>query len=217
MIDFFSSDWFPKIADGFFWFVLALTFFSYISGIKKGILYFKNIFLAVFIFRILYSTALSIGQYYTWAGNEFTRFFLKAPLAEEAGLIGKLFGFFFGQDLGYFAFYVAGRFWFEFVLAILISIIFFFLLTSFKRHNPRFFEEGEVELGTLLAFLVGWPGVVLFIAFSFVFVLVVSIFRLVFLRERLTTLGFPFLFSALVVIWQGGQLIDLFELSVLVV
>lgn len=215
MTEFLLSQWPAKIAEAFFWVVLAAATFSYLSGSGKKILKPRNLIIGAFVFKFFYSVTLTIGQYHVWAGDELARFFLRMSL--EGGFLGDWLGIIFGHSLGYFIFYTLSRFWFEFFLATLAAFVFYFLLSVLKKHNPRFFYEGEVELGALLAFLAGWPDFVLFVALSFVFVVLVSVFKLTFLKDRLTTLGTPFILSAVIVMAKGRLLIDLLGLSVLAV
>lgn len=121
----------------------------------------------------------------------------------------------FEGRLGYFSLYVFEKFWLGMLIAVFVGYLFYLFLKALRRHNGRYFEEGEPELGFAMALLAGWPGLVFFIFFIFVFIIATSIFKTAFLKERLTTFGLPFLLSALTVLILGQKLLQLSGLSVL--
>jgi hypothetical protein len=49
----------------------------------------------------------------------------------------------------------------------------------------------------------------------FFLIIPVSIFRMVILREKLTTMGWPFVLSALLAVVLGYSLLDIFRLGIL--
>jgi len=165
--------------------------------------------------RIFYSAFLTFFQYYVWGNNTFTNFFLNQS-ANPASYpkLGILTAPFEGR-LGYFVLYVFERFWLETLITILVACLFYVFLKTLKKHNGRFFEEGEPELGFSMALLVGWPGFVLFVLFIFIFIIATSIFRMVVLKQHLTTFGLPFLLSVFAVLIWGGALLQFFKLGVL--
>jgi hypothetical protein len=96
-----------------------------------------------------------------------------------------------------------------------IAIIFYFFLRALQAHTPRFFEEGEIELGLLAAFLAGWPQFVIFLPLTFLLVLILSFLRTVFLKQLYTTLGALFLLSLLILLIFGEKLSQIFHLIIL--
>ncbi len=154
--------------------------------------------------RLIFACTATWVQYYIWSQNAFSRNLLQAyvPTGELAAL-EKILGLFGGQ-VSYFLVYSWGRFWLNLILVLLVATLFWALLTSLRRYRPRFFKEGEVELGFLLVLLVGWPGFVIFLPLFLLMVVFISALRLLAWGERYTTLGWPMLISAgLTLIWSA--------------
>jgi hypothetical protein len=149
-------------------------------------------------FRVFYAVFLSVSQYYIWLQDEFTKLFLPPH-----------------YSISYFFTYVWGRFWINPLIVISISALFWLFLKALKKHNERFFSEGDVELGFLSALLVGWPGFAVFLPLIFIIALVVSIICLFFFKEKFTALGLPFLIAVLVVFVWGSRFIDILNITVL--
>lgn len=169
-------------------------------------------------FRVFYAGLLSIMQYYIWSQNEFTQLFINSPINSEvpfSNFLRENLSFIFNNKLGYFLFYSWGRFWISALLAIGIAFTFYALLKALKKYNDRFFIEGETELGLLLALIAGWPNFVVFVPLVFLAVLLVSIFRSLYLKEIYTTLGAPMLLAALTTMIFGSNLISVLNLTVL--
>lgn len=101
------------------------------------------------------------------------------------------------------------------LLSIVVAFAFYAFLKALKKHNDRFFHEGETELGLLLALIVGWPNFVVFVPLVFLAVVLVSIFRGIYMKEMYTTLGTPMLLAALITMIFGSYLIGAFGLTVL--
>ena len=210
-------NWFPIIV---FWLLLVLAAVSYFKLIKLQTRFFKIWFLSVFaIFsRIVYAVILSVAQYYTWSQSEFTAILINSPLSSEIPLSGFLrnnLSFILDSKLGYFLFYSWGHFWMNALLIIAVAFAFYGFLKVLKKHNNRFFYEGETELGLLLALIVGWPSFVVFVPLVFLSVILVSIFRGLYLKEAYTTLGAPMLLAALITMIFGSNLISALGLTVL--
>lgn len=185
--------WLPDI---FFGVVFLGAGFLYFKRENFSVgLWFKKLIIVVIGFRILYAALLTISQYYVWTQNQFTKILVDTP--------------------GYFSFYSYGRFWLSAIVSIAAGFLFYLVLLSLKKHNERFFDIGEVELGFLGALIVGWPDFVIFVPLIFISVVLISIFRGVFLKETYTTLGWPILAAVLVALIWGSELIVSAGLEVL--
>ncbi len=209
-----SLTWLPIVALGA---VYVGALLVYINGASR-ILNLKILVVAAVVFRILYSALLSVVQYYVWSGQEFTRVLINSPLAKEVPLADFLrnsFSFLFDSELGYFLFYSWGHFWMNALLTIAAAFAFYGFLKVLKKRNDRFFYEGETELGLLMALVVGWPSFVIFVPLVFLAVVLVSIFRGLYLKEAYTTLGVPMLLAALITMIFGSNLISALGLTVL--
>lgn len=207
--------WLPIV---FLWLVYIASGVSYFWSKAPKIFSFKILIITTVVFKLLYAALLSVVQYYVWSQSEFTQFFINSPLSSEVPLSDFLrskLGFIFGGKLGYFLFYSWGHFWISALLSMAVALCFYVFLRALRRHNDRFFYEGETELGFLLSLIVGWPNIVLFVPIAFIAVVLVSIFRLLFYKEPYTTLGAPMLLGVLITMIFGTALIEILNLSVL--
>ncbi len=192
--------------------ILALAAFFYFHGNSRAV--FKLV-TGTILFRVFYVVFLTTGQYYVWSNNEFTKTLLNSPVDKNIPATNDIPGFFFDNQLGYFLFYSWGRFWLNLVIVLAVSFVFYLFLKFLKRYKERFFKPYETELGFLTALLVGWPNFVIFVPLVFLSVVVISLFRLVLLKELYTTLGVPFIVSAALTLVWGGQLVKILGLGIL--
>lgn len=202
-------DWFPAV---FLAGTLVLSAVFYFSKKNLTSKFFKLI-IAVVSFRIFYAVALTLVQYYVWSQSELTKILTQSPLSDSVPL--PVFDFIFSGRLGYFLFYSYGRFWLNAVVSIFAAFCFYLFLKTLKKRKERFFESGETELGFLAALIVGWPNFVVFLLLVFVLVILISIFRGIFLKEAYTALGWPFILTTLIVLFFGDNLIQSLDFGVL--
>jgi len=202
--------------------VLWLTYFaaviSYYSSAAPKIFSFKFLVIIIIVVRFLYAAILSVLQYYIWSQSELTSLLINSPLSSEVPLSNFLrnnLSFIFNSKLGYFLFYSWGHFWISALLSIAVAFTFYTFLKALKKHNDRFFCEGETELGLLMALIVGWPNFIVFVPLAFLAVVLVSIFRGIYMKEMYTTLGVPMLLAALITMIFGSNLISILGLTVL--
>ncbi len=204
--------WAPRV---FSWgvFLTAVFFYFFPAGsapaaeeigageLKSGVYgkFLKTAIVASVAFYIVYGLAETAAQYYAWKTNGFLM------MVRDGG----------GDANGFFLFYSWGRFWISALLSISGAFLFFSFLKALKKYRERFFEEGEPALGFLAALLVGWPRSIVFVAAVFVCVVAISVFRRVFLKEPLTTLGLPMLLATLFILAFGDFLVDFFKMGVL--
>lgn len=177
----------------------------------------KILLIATAIYYPVYAIIESVAQYWVWAGNSLSKTLVQSPLPPVMKGVSLWYDipFMRTSHWGYFIYYSWGRFWMPVVLAFVATFFFWVLLRALKRYQERFFEDGEVELGTLCAFLPGWPGFVIFVPLVFIAVVIVSIFRMIFLKESYTTLGAPLLFAVLLYFVLGTYFLNLTGLWVL--
>lgn len=176
----------------------------------------KIIALSIALIRAFYAVFLTIKQYDIWSENTATQIFLNSPLGQAVPIPEIIKNsVIFQNKFGYFIFYSYGRFWLDFIIIIICSAIFYSFLKLLRKYQERFFEQGEVELGLVASFTVGWPNFVLFLPLVFILVVIISIFRRLFLKEFYTTLGLPLIFATIVMIIFGEKLINIFNFGVL--
>lgn len=213
--------WLPV---GFFWAILLLAALRYASSLSLLVpprwakWSFRELAWLTAGFRVAYAALLTVGQYLAWSQNELTRSFLtsRVPSGDLPPIFARFFSF-FGEHVGYFFIYASGRWWLNIALSIAIAFAFFAFLRVLERHNPRFFNEGEVELGLLVALLVGWPGTVVLLPLLFGSIVLVSLYRMVFLGESYTTLGMPLLLAGAAALFGGHDLVRAIGLGVLLI
>ena len=151
------------------------------------------------ITQIGYAIYMTVAQYYAWQVSPLTKDLLTQPLDAQIGETSAVAWLVRLLHLraGYFVFYVYGRFWIDVILGIGCAIVFWGILVVLKKYRSRFFDETELQVGLLAAVVVGWPLLVVFVPLVFASVVVVSLVRLIFLKEKYTTLGWPLLIAAL--------------------
>lgn len=185
-----------------------------LPALFRFITYKRLIWSAIF-FKIIFAGVLTTLQYLIWKGGGLGRLFLHEGLSSTLPIpLVHLFPWIFKSTFGYFIFYSLQRFWLNVFLALFISWLFYRFLILLKTYKERFFDEGEVELGYLMALIVGWPFFILFVPIGFLFVVVISVFRLLFFKEAYTTLGWPFIWATLLTLLFGSVLLPLFGLTV---
>jgi len=178
---------------------------------------YKFLIWLVLGFKVLYASIETFSQYYVWSSSDFTKLFLNQNIIDlniAQDFFGKM-AWIFDNRFGYFLFYSWGRFWFEIVVSLAAAFLFYLFLVFLKKYKERFFEEGETELGFLLALMVGWSNFIVFIPLVFLSMVLVSIFRMLAFKETHTTLGAPFLLAALIVLLFGNYFINILGLTML--
>lgn len=223
MIEFLAGDfvvWLPGVFYGTIFATAAWLYFFRADSklaISSKVLNLRNLIIGTLIFKGLYAILLSVGQYYLWTTSTFTQYLINSPLSQNVpeNFLTQTFPALFASNSGYFLYYAYGRFILNPIIAIGIAFLFYLFLKSLQKYQERFFDSGETELGFLCALLVGWPGFVIFVPVAFACVVLVSLFRGIFLGEAYTTLGTPFLLATLVCLSMGAYLIEAFNLTVL--
>ena len=206
----FLVTWLPTV---YLWAAFILASIAYLIRDKLPLRRWSKILIAATTFYYLAYAALATAlQYYVWKeSGAFTAGLLNSPLdslVQRITFWGKL-PFIANSRLGYFVFYSLERFWLSALLSVACGLVFWLILKGLKKHRERFFEDGEVELGTLAAMMAGWPQFVVFVPFVFALVVIISIIRLAFFKEAYTTLGIPMLFAVLLTHIFSNSLVPL--------
>ena len=222
-----SLKWLPPV---FFGIVFATAVFLYLSRHRLNVMGYpardrsvsggKSLIVGSIMFRFFYAFLLTVSQYYVWSQDKFTQILLNSSLVQTipiSGIFNKIcqLPLVNCQKFGYFLFYSYGRFWLNALISVAVAFVFYLFLKSLQKHQARFFEEGEAELGFLSALIVGWPNFVVFLSLVFILVILISIFRRVFLKQFYTTLGWPFILAAFASLVLGSNLIAILGLGVL--
>ena len=146
--------------------------------------------------RIVFAMVKTGLQYYAWTQSELSRFFLPPY-----------------RSISYLLQYSWTHFWLNALLSVGAALLFFGILRALQAHNPRYFDAGEVELGALIALVVGWPHVIVFVPVVFLLVVIISIIRGVVLHKPYTTLGLPFFLGAVIAFALTTYIIATFHLT----
>lgn len=164
---------------------------------KKTLLY---VAWALIGFRVIYSIVLSTLQYLTWKKDTGIGQFFLPP----------------HKSISYFLNYSWIHFFASVVFSVGIAFVFYFILKAIKKHREEIFEEGELELALASTLIIGWPSAVLFIALSFLMLLVVSVIKQIFFKEQFATITLPLLISLPIIFVLGGKLIKILHLEALI-
>ena len=177
----------------------------------------KILIIAAIVFRIFYAILETVGQYYAWRGSLIGKTLIDIPISKSALGFGfdKILFSLFDYSHGYFIFYAVSRFWLNIIISVAAASVFYIFLIILKKYQERFFEKGEVELGFLVALILTWPNIVIFVPLVFLAVVLISICKGIFLKEAYTTLGAPFILAGILTALFGVWLINYFNLGVL--
>lgn len=217
----FASDWFWGLGDIFLGIVLllAIGMYAYRESIdaQKLIQRYRLIAKATIWARIFYAGFLTWAQYFVWNQGEITRIFLTLPANDKSlpmyGFLASLFKW----SGGYFTFYSFLRFWLPAIASIAIGYLFLLFLRSLRKYRDRFFEDGEIELGWVLALVVGYPGFIVFLPLVFFLIIPTSIIRMAVLGQHLTTIGYPMILASIPAMIWGPRLMVVLGWSALII
>jgi hypothetical protein len=187
--------WVPKV---FYPLAFIAAVIFYFLDKEKRAKRFMRLAVGVVLFRVAYALFETVGQYYVWSQNSFTRLFLPPH-----------------QSISYLFVYSGDHYWLNGVFAVSCAVLFALFLKALRRHNKRYFDDGEVELGAAVALIVGWPGFISFLLIVFPSVILVSVIRRIFFGELYTTLGEPFLVATLILFIWGDAIMDFLHLTML--
>lgn len=135
-----------------------------------------------------YVALLGVVQYELWSASEFTKEFLVQPLAADVPLPGILewSRSWFDGSLGYFSFYVLGRFALSLGILFAITLFCFSLLKLRAYYRPLNFKEGDIPALVLAILVSGWPGVVVLLPLGFIFAVLISfVVKIIYGKERI--------------------------------
>lgn len=163
----------------------------------KGMRFAAIVLAAYFLLvRLLIAVYQTTGQYWIWQQETFTQLFLPP-----------------NQPIMYFISYVATRYWMGLGLAVLSAVVWYVFLRLLRARTERFFDEGEIALATLAVLVVGWPGIVVLLPLAGIVLVVLSVVRLVFFKQSLTTLGIPFLVATVLTVAFQGKILNVFGIQ----
>jgi hypothetical protein len=177
----------------------------------------KKIAILLTLYYILYPLFLTLGQYYIWQSNEFTKLLLEQPLSRDVAVIFlfKPLRFLFDTELGYFVHYALGRFWLGSLITIVSSYILFGVLRLVQKYRGGFTSD-EIIFYLIAALIVQWPQVLIFTVLALVFAVVHSIINTVRKIEE-TSLAPALVLAFIATYFFGLMPIDILNLRVLLI
>ncbi|MCL4404109.1 hypothetical protein M1432_02090 [Patescibacteria group bacterium] len=194
--------WLPRIFFGLVSIGACLVYWRSRQGRAIKHLTLRGLVVALLVFKFAYALLLSVGQYFVWKSEPLAHLLLNESLEKLPAAVTGGVGAFDGH-LGYFLYYAWSRFWLDAVWSVIIAILFWGILKLLQRYRERFFHAGETTIGFLAALIVGWPNIIIFVPLVFLSVVLVSVYRLVFLKETYTTLGWPLILAAVLAFVVG--------------
>ncbi len=207
--------WLPNV---FFGVIIALAILFYFLTQKNPENlrpYFKRLAWWTIGFKVFYAAIMTVGQYFVWNSDQFSRLFLSQPLKMPGLSPVEVIPIFSNSKLGYFLFYSWGHFWLNALVSIALAFVLWAFLKMIQKKEARFFYPGETELGFVLTLAVGWPNFVVFLPLAFLSVVLVSLFRMIFMKESYTTVGWPFILAAIFAFVLGQAIIGSFDWQLL--
>ncbi|MBI3634160.1 MAG: hypothetical protein HY228_00900 [Candidatus Yonathbacteria bacterium] len=179
----------------------------------KNISYRWLIALAVAL-HIFYVIFVAWGQYHIWAtSSDFTRFLLSAPLPTEAPLptIFEWARPYFSHSLGYFFYYVFGRFFLSTIVLFTVTG-FFYAILKFWYSRQNNFRADDPEIFCILMLISGWPGIVALVPLGFVIAILSSLGALIFFKRNQAPLAPAFLVVTPIALIFAKPILDLLHL-----
>ncbi|PIR43959.1 hypothetical protein COV23_02490 [Candidatus Wolfebacteria bacterium CG10_big_fil_rev_8_21_14_0_10_31_9] len=209
--------WFPLVV---FFAIFIPTVVFYFKKIElDDIKFLKRIKILIWVgilLRIFYAGLETFSQYFFWSQDKFGELFIQIPISQSfvmKDILWKPFLWLFDRPHGYFIFYTGSRFWLNAVISLVAAGFIYIILLVLKKYKERFFEIGDPEIGLLMALTLVWPNVISFGLLVFIFVILVSIFKTIFLKETYTTLGMPFLLAGFLSAVLGQYLLSYLGVS----
>lgn len=192
----FIAIWLPRIFFGAVFILASLAYWRIRKGSEAKNFTLRALVIASVIFKFFYAALLTVFQYFIWKADPFSHLLLSDSLSELPKQVTGGLPIFSGQ-FGYFIYYSLGHFWLDAVWSVILALVFWFILKGLQKYQSRFFYPGETEIGLITALVVGWPNLLLFVPLVFLSVVLVALYRLFFLKESYTTIGWPLLLAVI--------------------
>ena len=154
------------------WIFVAFRYFY--PNLLKNISFLKLALMA-FLINVFYGIFITWGQYYVWFhATNFTKNLVKLPLPKEVPIYSILRPL-FENNLGYFFYYILGRFWFYIFILFIVSFLLYFVIKIWENYRGNFSKDSP-ELILTLMLISGWPGIFIFIPLGFIVSILYFIF-----------------------------------------
>ncbi len=168
------------------------------AGRRKAL--FLRMAIAIGVLRLLFAGIKTAAQYVIWKQDPIAQFLLPPH-----------------TRIGVLLHYVWTHYWLNAFISIGAALLLFGVFRLLASHNERFFNEGEFELGFLMALIVGWPQFVIFVPAVFCLVVLMSVVRGLWFNEPYTTLGIPLFLAAIVAVIAYPYVVHLKNFYTLVI
>ena len=154
--------------------------------------------------RVAYALLLTVGQWMVWVQDPLGRILLAQPLNSAVPLPFDWMRIFFAGKLGYFLFYVGGRFWLPVFVLIIIACLLYSIAALVHRLRSGTKAENMPLALYVSTLTVGWPGIVFFVPTWIVLALVSALYT--FITKKSVPLTAVLAVSALATILVGPHL-----------
>lgn len=178
--------------------VLAATGVVFVRHRARLSFFTLRLFVGLLFFRIAYAVFLSCLQYITWKGSPLSQYLLPPH-----------------QPWSYFLFYSGMHFGLYPLLSLLTMFVAFCFFMTLKKVNGSWFEEGEVSLAVLFAFILGWPLGIFLIPLTFLIAAIIALGYFYDKHARAIPIGAVLLGSTVTLFFLGVLFVHLFHLEVL--
>lgn len=166
-------------------------------SVVKNISYQCLVVAAVSI-HLLYGISATVLQYLAFGSSEIGKVLTTIALPKEVPFPAFLEWMrpVFDGAHGYFAFYSFQHFFLSTVALLFITALFVAFFKFYKKQRPALFKEEDISLIALAFLISGYLGAVILAPLSFIFAILVTLFRLIKKDTTPVSLSLAFLFMA---------------------
>jgi hypothetical protein len=154
-------------------------------------------------YDVLLALVKSVLQYQMWEQGLMTRSLLNLPVAKSIPGWFVHLPIFTSYVHGYYLFYIWNNFWKITIFSLLAAFVIYGLFVWLRCYKQRLCQPREIQLVFLLALLVGWPQVILFLPIIFLVALIFSLSKFLLKKPADCGLAWPLLIgTALMLIFS---------------
>lgn len=200
-------------------FFVTIWIFLFVQFGLKGAVQLKTariVLVAVTFFRLLYPSLITVAQYQIWNRNPFTRQLLNLPLGADVPVptIFRNFYALFPLEKTYFVNYAFGRFWIGGLITLMLAGLIYVFFKLIRKVRPLAISELDIILLTIGVIMAGWPGLLIFVPLTLVFLALFSIYNKLRRSIRQTPIKWPILLAIITVLVLQKPIIEFFNLGV---
>jgi hypothetical protein len=150
----------------------------------------------------------SILQYWVWSQSQLTEILLRLPVEKSAPGWFVQLPIFSKFSHGYFMYYIWNNFWREALFSLTAAFIVYGMFFLLRRHDPHSLTDWENKLILLLAMLVGWPQIILFLPLILLLTLIFIMGKMIFRQGISCSLIYPLFIGTVLMLIFNKQTTD---------